>query len=300
MKTRLDRRNFLKLSGAVGAGMGLAGLGTPCLPAAEFASGAPIAEKLGWRVVCCAYTFNQFTFYEALERTASLGLKLVEGYSWQPLSQQKKNVQTNEAMPPADCEEVKKRLADSGMKLAGFYMAQMPNQADACRKKFEWAKKLGIEYFVTEPPLDAMDLVARLCDEYGICVAIHNHPKPSSVYWNPETVVTATQGKTKRLGACCDTGHWVRSGLDPVECLKKLEGRIVSFHLKDVTEVGKVDAPDVPWGQGKGNVEGILREVYRQKAKPLFGIEYEQHGETRPDLAKCLAFIDKVAAKLAG
>jgi sugar phosphate isomerase/epimerase len=43
-------------------------------------------------------------------------------------------------------------------------------------------------------------------------------------------------GRGKRIGACCDTGHWVRSGLHPVECLKKLEGRILGFHLKDVAQ----------------------------------------------------------------
>jgi sugar phosphate isomerase/epimerase len=302
MKTRIDRRDFLKVAGAAGAGAGLASVGAPSLwagaPEKRFANGAPVAEKLGWRVACCAYTFNQFTFYEALQRTASLGLKLVEGFSWQPVSKEKQDGQTNETMSAAVCEQVKKRLADTGMKLAGCYMAEMPNKEDVCRKKFEWAKKLGVEYFVAEPPLAAMDLVTRLCDEYEICIAIHNHPKPSSVYWDPETVVKAAKGRTKRLGASADTGHWVRSGLDPVECVKKLEGRLVSFHLKDITEVGKVDAPDVPWGEGKGNVEGVLREVFRQKAKPVFGIEYEQHGETRPDLAKCLAYIDKVAGKL--
>jgi hypothetical protein len=35
-------------------------------------------------------------------------------------------------------------------------------------------------------------------------------------------------------------------------------------------------------------------------AKTVFGIEYERRGETRPDVATCLAFIDKVAAQLAG
>jgi len=38
----------------------------------------------------------------------------------------------------------------------------------------------------------------------------------------------------------------------------------------------------------------------QEVAKTVFGIEYERHGETRPDVAKCLAFIDKVAAQLAG
>jgi sugar phosphate isomerase/epimerase len=300
MTRRICRRDFLKIAGAVGAGIGWAGAGAARLGAGEFARGAPNAEKLGWRVACCAYTFNEFPFYEALERTASLGVNLVEGFSWQPLSKEQAKVQTNEAMAADFVKEVKKRLADTGMRLVGCYMAEMPNKEDVCRKKFDWAKEMGVEYFVTEPPLDAFDVLEKLCDEYQISIAIHNHPKPSSIYWNPETIVKAVKGRTKRIGACADTGHWVRSGLDPVECLKKLEGRLISFHLKDITEFGKVDAPDVPWGEGKGNIEGVLKEVHRQRAKTVFGIEYEHHGETRPDVAKCLAFIDKVAGQLAG
>lgn len=300
MTNEICRRDFLRIAGALGAGIGWAGAGVPRLWAGEYGNGAPNAEKLGWRVACCAYTFNQFTFYEALERTASLGVKLVEGFSWQPLSKERANVQTNEAMPAPLVKEVKTRLAEGGLKLVGCYMAEMPNKEDVCRRKFDWGKELGVEYFVTEPPLDAFGMLEKLCDEYKICISIHNHPKPGSVYWNPETIVKAVKGRTTRLGACADTGHWVRSGLDPVECVKKLEGRLVSFHLKDITEVGKVDAPDVPWGEGKGNIEGVLKEVHRQRARLVFGIEYERHGETRPDVAKCLAFIDKVAAGLAG
>ncbi|MGQ9574152.1 MAG: sugar phosphate isomerase/epimerase family protein [Thermoguttaceae bacterium] len=298
MQSGIHRRGFLKSAGVIG--LGLAGVGRSSVLAGEFAEGAPNAEKLGWRVACCAYSFNRFTFYEALQRTASLGLKLVEGFSWQPVSTQWKDVQTNETMPSAVRKEVKRHLAETGMKLVGCYMAEMPNSPDACRRKFDWGKELGVEYFVAEPPLDAFDLLEKLCDEYQIALAVHNHPKPHSVYWNPETIVKATQGRSKRLGCCADTGHWVRSGLDPVECLKKVEGRLISFHLKDIVEFGKPEAEDVVWGTGKGNIEGVLEEVYRQKARPVFGIEYERGGETRPELARCLAYFDKVAAGLAG
>ena len=33
------------------------------------------------------------------------------------------------------------------------------------------------------------------------------------------------EGRSDRIGACADIGHWYRSGLVPVECLKKLQGR---------------------------------------------------------------------------
>lgn len=301
MNREIDRRSFLQVAASVGAGIGLTSLGTPCLSAAEACKGAPNAEKLGWRLACCAYTFNQFPFAEAVAKTAGLGLKCIEGFAWQPLSKQDPKVQTNETMSAAAKKEMKQILADHGVKLVSCYLSELPNKEDVCRKKFEWGKEMGVEYFVAEPPKDAFDLLARLCDEYDIKLAVHNHPKPHSVYWNPETVAEVCQGRTGRIGACADTGHWVRSGLDPVECLKKLEGRLVGFHLKDLAEAGKPDSYDVPWGTGKTNVIAVLREVKRQGAKPVFGIEYERSlpdDERTRQVAQCVANFDKMACEL--
>ena len=142
---------------------------------------------------------------------------------------------------------------------------------------FEFAKDMGIETLVSEPDEDAFDTLDKLCEEYGINVAIHDHPKPSH-YWNPDTVLKVCQGRSKRIGACADTGHWVRSGLNPIECLKKLEGRIICFHFKDLNKLGP-DAHDVPWGTGVCDVKGMLAEIHRQKLKAVFSIEYEYNWE---------------------
>jgi sugar phosphate isomerase/epimerase len=300
MSHATDRRSFLKATASLGAGLGLAGLGTPGLLAAEVGSRTPHAEKLGWRLACCAYTFNQFPFAEAVEKTAALGVKCIEGFAWQPLSKAKP-VKTNEEMSAAERDEMKKILADHGVKLVSCYLSELPNKEDVCRKKFAWGKDMGVEYFVAEPPKDAFDLLAVLCDEYDIKLAIHNHPRPHSIYWNPQTVVEVCQGRTPRIGACCDTGHWVRSGLDPVECLKRVEGRLIGFHMKDLAEFGKPESYDVPWGTGKGKIAEILKEVRRQGAKPVFGIEYERslpEPERERQVGQCVAAFDDMACKL--
>ena len=155
---------------------------------------------------------------------------------------------------------------------------------------------MGLETLVAEPAKDAFDTLDKLCEEYGINVAIHDHPKPSH-YWNPDTVLKVCQGRNKRIGACCDTGHWLRSGLSPVECLKKLEGRIISFHFKDLDR-SDGGLHDVPWGTGKCDVKGMLAEVYRQKIKSIFMIEYEYNWDNSlPDMVQCVAFFDKIAAE---
>ena len=158
---------------------------------------------------------------------------------------------------------------------------------------------MGIETIVSEPPFDAFDVIEKLCDEYQINVAIHNHPEPSR-YWNYETVLEHCKGRTKRIGACADTGHWMRSGINPLVAIQKLEGRIISFHFKDLNKYGRQGAHDVPWGTGKADVEAILKEVHRQGVKAVFSIEYKHNWlNSVPEIAQCVEYFDKVAAELA-
>jgi hypothetical protein len=157
---------------------------------------------------------------------------------------------------------------------------------------------MGIETIVSEPPEDAFDLIERLCNEYKINVAIHNHPKPSH-YWNPDTVLKVCKGRSARIGACADTGHWMRSGINPVEALKKLRGKIISLHIKDLNEFGNRNAHDVIWGTGAGDFKAILTELDRQKFKGVFSIEYEHNWlNSMPEISGCVAYFRKAAAGL--
>jgi sugar phosphate isomerase/epimerase len=293
----INRRYFLKTATAMGTGVALASLGGSPLSAAALANGAPNAEKLGWRLGPQAYSFNRFTFAEAVDKGASLGLRVIEAYPGQKFSSEQPEGIGEQASPKLR-KAIKQKLADAGIKLVNYGVCGLPADVDKSRKIFEFAKDMGIETIVSEPAEDAFDTVEKLCDEYEINVAIHNHPKPSH-YWNPDTVLRVCKGRSKRIGACCDTGHWPRSGLKPLACLKKLQGRIISFHFKDLNKLGP-DAHDVPWGTGVCDVKGMLAEIHRQGVKAVFSIEYEYHWENSlPELAQCVKYFDKMAAKIA-
>jgi sugar phosphate isomerase/epimerase len=294
-----NRRDFLKAASVTGVGLGLAGL--PAVPL--FADdklpqgkGAPSAEKLGWQLSCTAYSFSQLPFYKTIDAIASLGLHAVEGFSWQPLEKDASEAQTNHKMSADERKQAKKYLADKGVKLVGCYYG-LPKD-DECRSVFEWAKDMDIEYLVAEPPFEAFEPLDKLCQEYKMKLAIHNHAKPNP-YWNPEVLLDHLKGCSSWVGVCCDTGHWVRSGLDPVEMLKKVKGHVFTFHLKDIPEVGVHDAGCVPFGTGKGDIEGILREAKRQGYRGTLGIEYEPYtAESYNNVAECVANFEKMVAKL--
>ena len=257
------------------------------------------AEKLGWRLGMQAYSFNRFTFFEAIDKTASLGLKYIEIYPGQRLSKEEPKVKTSHNMTDAQIAEMVGKAKAAGIKIVNYGVVGLSKDEAASRKVFDFAKKVGIETIVSEPAEDAFDTVEKLCEEYKINVAIHNHPKPSR-YWNPDKVLEVTEGRSKRIGACADTGHWMRSGLNPLESLKKLQGRIVSFHFKDLNQVGG-GAHDVPWGTGAGNARAMLAEIKRQGVRAVFSIEYEHNWmNSVPEIAKCVEFFHKTAAELAG
>ena len=299
----MNRRSFLETTGALTVGAMAVGPLHNAWAAFDGPKGAPNAEKLGWRPGCQAWTFNYFapdasakveklSFVESIDKTHDLGLHFIEAFPDQVLSKEKPTEKMGPRLSADSRKDLKKILSDKGVKFVNFGVVNPASKA-----VFDFAKEMELETIVTEPKFDSFDNLDKLVEEYQINVAIHDHPKPSP-YWNPDILLEHIKNHNKRIGACCDTGHWMRSGINPVEALKKLEGHIISFHLKDLNEFGNPrGAKDVPWGTGKGDIKAILTEVKRQGIKPVFSIEYETKF-TMPQLAQCVAYMDQVAAEL--
>ncbi len=295
----LTRRSFLAGTAAAGTAAGLTGFAGFGVHAAEpLVRGTPNADKLGWRVGFSAYTFRALTLFETLDKIADTGLHFTELFAWQKLSPQHADAQPGPKLSKTLRGDLKKKASDCGVGLIGCYTGL--DNLDAAKAFFEFAAEMGFEFLVSEPSEPMLDAIEKLTEEYKIDLALHNHPQPSQ-YWNPDTGLAALDGRSKRMGFCCDTGHWCRSDLEPVEVLRKIGPRMKTFHLKDLDAFGVRDAQDVVWGQGKGRIAEILAEVKRQNIqRPYFGIEWERTADSEPALhAESVAFFEKTAGKLA-
>jgi len=130
-----------------------------------------------------------------------------------------------------------------------------------------------------------------------IKVAIHDHPKPN-VYWSPDSVLAATVGHPN-IGSCADVGHWSRNGLNPVECLKKLEGHVFGVHLKDIKVFDKTDAEDTVVGKGINDFPAIFAELKRQGFSGMLSIEQESNWYNNvPDVINTRKYFEEQIAKL--
>ena len=285
-----------------------------CVLAQDAAKAASAADELGWQMAIHAYTFRKFCIFECIEKTAGLGLNYMSLSGSVNLGGA--NSVSTTQISGEQAAAIQKEVAAKGIKLVNIGVVKLPPEEAESRKVFEFAKKMGIDTLVAEPEPAALDTVEKLCKEYNIKVAIHNHPKPSH-YWNPDTVLEAVKGRTPLMGSCADTGHWLRSGLDPVECLKKLDGRVICLHFKDlVPEEPKAPSAaaasdkqkktesknmhDVPWGTGVGNVKAQMAELKRQHFHGAFCVEYEYNWDNSvPEIAECVKFFNATCAELA-
>lgn len=301
MKNTTARRHFMKSTAALAAGFTFSGFAGPAcrqLFAEQAFNGAPHAEKIGWKLGSQAYSFHRFTFTEAVAKTASLGLRYLECFPGHALSKEKPDVLTDVNMSAETKAEVKKILADAGVSMISYGVCPLTKDEAESRKTYEFAKEMGIEILIAEPEADAFDTLDKLCQEYKIKLALHNHPAPS-IYWNYKTVLEVCQGRSEWIGSCADTGHWMRSGISPLEAVKALKGRIISFHLKDRSKYGRQGGYDVPWGTGKADVPAILAEVKEQGFQGFFAIEYENNWmNSLPEIGHCAGFFDGIAAEL--
>jgi sugar phosphate isomerase/epimerase len=248
----------------------------------------------GFFIGCQAYTFNHFSVYEAIEKTVQAGGKVIEFYPGQKLSKEEPNVTWDHNASAETIQKVKEKLAAAKVKAVNYGVVQIPKDEAEARKIFEFAKAMGL-YAITTESVDALDTIEKLVKEYDIKVGFHDHPKqannPNYRMWDPNYVLSVLKDRDERIGSCADTGHWVRSGLNPVECLRILKGHIISSHLKDLNEMGP-GAHDVPYGAGVSDVAGLLTELKAQGFAGNISIEYEYHWEnSTPEAGQCVGFV---------
>jgi sugar phosphate isomerase/epimerase len=293
---QMKRRQFLKRGGVLAAGLAL----WKAMPAsaAPVQLSTPHMEKLGWQVSVQLYTYRRFPLLEALDKVAALGLRHIEPLTALKVDSRRPDLRADENLPPDVRRELKAMLAERGMFLSSIF-ATFNGQPDQARRLFDFCQEMGTGTIVAEPPAEALDLIEKLCDEYRINVAFHNHARGQSPYWKPEQVLAACQSRTARMGACADAGQWARSGLDPVESLRKVKDRLISFHLKDIARKNDPGSRNTVFGEGEGDFAKVLKELKRLGYRGLTTIDFEHDtAALQEDMARNVAFLEEQAKQL--
>ncbi|CAL1516779.1 sugar phosphate isomerase/epimerase [Chitinophaga sp. MM2321] len=252
-------------------------------------AGAPL--KMGLAL----YSFNNIPFAAAIEKIDSGKIKYIEGFSFYKLGEGYGD-STMGSLSKEGIRKMKDLMQQRQVKMVSMFVGG-GNNLEEWKQTFEMAKEFDLEFVTCEPVITQLDMIDSLAGVYNIKVAIHNHWKGISVYWNPDTLLSIIKTH-KNLGACGDLGHWVRSGLDPAKCLEILQGHIMGLHLKDVDQIGKAEATaDVPVGTGVVDFTKVVAELKRQEFKGVVSIECEfNFGENLSAIVNSINYMDELSA----
>lgn len=269
-----NRRHFLAASAASAA-------------IAALPSTARAAAKEPLQLGIQLYSLRGYGRDEALRHAKDLGFQQVEFYG---------------GMLPTDASAeqiatVKQQVAELGLSISAHGVNSFGTDKGANRKIFEFASALGIPTITADPHPDSFDNLDELVAEFDIRIAIHNHG-PRHRYNKVIDVLNAIEGHDRRIGACADLGHYIRSGEQPVDVIRALKGRLYGVHLKDFAEM-KDRTEGVILGKGHLDVERVFFAMQEAgfPADGALSLEYEENPDNPlEEIRQCVA-VAKAALK---
>ena len=258
----------------------------------------PMPSVIGLRIGVSSYTFRNFTFYEAVDKASVIGIRAIEGYAGH---------KTSEGIPKglhwdlteSEIRAVSQKLGSRGVAMPTYYAGRLQGlDAESAAKLAQFVRLLGIQTIIAEPSPDSLAELDRVANQYNFNIAIHNHTRRGSpVYWDPKNVMQVLEGRSKRMGVAPDIGAWMREGIKPIDGLRIVKDRLLSLHMRD-RAMGP-EGPDLPLGDGEGDLVEFVRELYTLGLKPAsLSIEYSPNRENpSPDVARSAHFLEQTAIR---
>jgi sugar phosphate isomerase/epimerase len=258
---------------------------------------APANPSKDWNLGVALWTFHTVSFSEALAKVDSSGLKYIEPNNFTKTLPELKDSSLMQ-LSPEGIKKLKSLIEQRGLKCESVYLAGGRTLAD-WKRQFEMAKQFGVKFVTAEPPFNMLDGIDSLAGAYGIKVAIHEHWKGMSQYWDPDTTLLAMKNHPN-LGVCADLGHWPKSGINPLDAVKKLSGHIIAIHLKDIAAYNDPKLQDVPVGTGVVDFPAIFIELKKQGFKGPIYIERDATDKPSnlPSVMQTIKYYNEQVGKL--
>ena len=109
------------------------------------------AEKLGWDLAMQSYTFHKFSFEDALDKTAELGVKYIEAYPGHRLGDKWGDAVFGYQMDGQTRQEILDLAASKGVRIVGSGVF-VPGDPSEWEKEFAFAKAMDLNIFPRSLP----------------------------------------------------------------------------------------------------------------------------------------------------
>jgi inosose dehydratase len=234
-----------------------------------------------------SYTYRRFDIRRAIDEIHAAGGRAAEVWPGH--------------LPPdtaeAETDAVLQHARERGVRICGYGVVGLSAQATAAN--LQYARRLGCDYVSVDVRPDDRALQAEavaMAERLGLKLGIHNHG-PGHHYDTPESVARVLEGQPPAFGACVDTGHFLRAGVDPVQAIAALGRRVHAVHLKDFVDAHTEVMP----GHGRLDLPAALAALRQGGFSTAYVLEYEadEHDPTpavRQAVAAVVAALQRLGA----
>jgi sugar phosphate isomerase/epimerase len=247
-----------------------------------------------------SFTLRHYTLGAALDIVRALGLsrielELIPATGLGPLKM-------GEHLPVSDdaaaIDAALDECAQRGISISAHGVNPV-DDGEQARALFAFAGRARIPVLTIAPSAGVLPELEALCAaQPGVRLAIHNHG-PGLPWETVEEILAAIDGRHPSLGACVDTGHYIRSGIDPVAAIERFGARVHGVHLKDFVSAGAF-AEGCILGDGALDLGGVFAALRDVEFSGALSVEYEENPENVvPDLVACLEAASEAAERVA-
>ena len=147
---------------------------------AQIPAATSAADQLGWQLAVHSYTFKNFSIFDAIDKTAALGVHYMSisgSVNWNG-----SNSVATTSLSEKQLQAIQDKLKASGIspKFVNIGVVKLPPDEATSRKVFEFAKKLGIDTLVAEPATNANTTSAWPVTIIPKAIRFTGIPSPSS------------------------------------------------------------------------------------------------------------------------
>jgi sugar phosphate isomerase/epimerase len=180
------------------------------------------------------------------------------------------------------------QLKDGGLTVSSYGVVRVTDDEAANRQVLEFARSAGVKAITADMEPSVYRLAEKLCDEYDIYFAIHNHGKQHR-YGTMEQIGAMLDQTSERIGLCLDTAWLLDAGGDPLAALDTFGRRVYGVHLKDFTFDAEGNHEDVIIGTGELDLPGFLAKLRAMGFDGYMSLEYEGDAEAPiPSVKECV------------
>jgi type 1 glutamine amidotransferase len=278
----------------------LGDLDAHAIPSAVLTPAIRAREQLGWRFGLEPHLATPVTLFESIQLSAALGLVHLGA----AVSQRVHDASpTNLGPELADDElrQIRFALDDAGVRLLTFSLDDIPADETACRRLFEFGRKLGVDIFIAPLTPEALDAIEPLADLHDIRLAFRTQDADRPPHsWRPQDLLETLERRGPNLGVAVDLHSWIRAGVDPIEGIRVLGHRLFAIRIQDPREpdTDRSEAPEETLADDM--LENVLLELQQLGLRPvMIGLGYSTGatGSSAGDLARRIEQIDELSLR---